>query len=83
MTARENFYVVFFFCVAGLSPKKGCKALKDSWHQGKQQIARENRPQVFLRTISNVRCASHGEEKGRRCYSARTRKVHTACTRLH
>lgn len=82
MTARENFYAVSFFCVAGLSSKEGCKALKDSWHQGKQQIVRENTPQVFLRTISNVRCASHGEEKGRRRYSARTRKVHTACTRL-
>lgn len=82
MTARGNSYAVSFFCIAGLSPKKGYKALKDSWYQGKQQIARENTPQVFLRTISNVRCASHGEEKGRRRYSARTRKVHTACTGL-
>lgn len=45
---RGNYYAVPFLCVAALSPKKGHKALKDSWHQGKQQIAQENIPPGFL-----------------------------------
>lgn len=77
MTTREGFYAASSLYVS--SPRKG-KALKDSRHQGKQQIVRENTPRIFLWAISNARRASHDEEKGRRRYSARIRKVHTACT---
>ena len=56
------------------------EALKDNRHRRKQQIVRENTPWIFLWTISNTRRTSHDEEKERKRYSARIRKVHTACT---
>lgn len=96
MTARENSYAVSFFCIAGLSPKKGYKVLKDSWHQGKQQIARENTPQVFLRSVmfavpatarkKGVDVIRQGQEKcirhtARDCESSKNICVHTYMVR--
>jgi len=56
------------------------EALKDNRYQGKQQIVWENTPRIFLWTISNARRTSHDEEKEHRRYSAKIRKMHTACT---